>query len=195
MGETDRTEAKLDRTEMSWRGTKLFIRFPRLLAADRRLSPMAVRLALLLTNMDYHEKGIIFARRIWLANALGCSPGTISKYIKELEDQGYLIIDGKGKTGRINKYRMAFPRIESPLEMVQNYHVHGFGLRIEDLEMAHLNDEQTKDFSLFFEILKHVQNNARQLAYEGEKFIEFKEIEEVAVEEYLVRKQEGHSSQ
>ena len=96
MGETAGLDSQLERIEKSWRGTELFIRFPRIIAADKELSAMAVRLALLLTNMDYRERGIIFARRIWLANALGCSVGTISKYVKELEDHGYLIDDTEG---------------------------------------------------------------------------------------------------
>jgi hypothetical protein len=78
---------------------------------------------------------------------------------------------------------MRMPRIETIQELVANYHICGYSLRMEDLEG--LTDEQKTDFELFFDALEGIKGDAKALREETGEVARFAEIEDAALEYYM----------
>lgn len=173
-------------TKKPWKKANRYVKLPRLMAADRRLSDGAIRLAILFINMDFakankwHE-GVVFPSLSRLADSLSISERTIMKYTGQLESCGYL--QRKRRWGSSNLYIMKMPRISSVEEFVKNYRVCAYSLVIEDLDG--LSEELKVEFERFFEILRGVKKNARSHRQKTGEIVPFSEIQQVALELYL----------
>jgi hypothetical protein len=177
-----------------WKSAKRFIQLPRIIAADKRLSAEAVKLANIVAMFDMSRKikgkemgkeikgGIVFPGLNILSAATGRSKPMIIKYIRELHAAGYIGIQKRYK--KSNMYIMWLPIISSVEEIVRNYNVFSCPLSPEDFILsdkeAHL-DQNVKDF---FEILKEMKKIHWEILEDGKKEIPIAEIEEQALIEF-----------
>ena len=86
-------EELLFSSDSTWTQAPRFVKFPRPMIADKRLSIGAKALALALESFDIQHGGIVFPGMEKLALSLGITRQTATKYRKELEEAGYLMRD------------------------------------------------------------------------------------------------------
>ena len=163
----------------AWRESKIFTKFPRLIAADKWLSPGAVKLATILNCFDLPKpderpdrrvgrrvrQGIVFPGNRRLADAMGVSEVTVIKYKKELREAGYL--KEKRRFSRTSLHILTFPKISSIENLVHKYRLFGVPITAEDFRGI-VDDGFMEKLVHFFRVVKEVKEAYREDMEEGQ---------------------------
>ena len=143
-------ETKEKQSSRPWTQSRKFVKFPRIMIADKKLSSEAKELALVLEAFDIRHGGIVFPGLEVQGEAINKSRPIVEKLLDELEVNGCL--HRKRRYGRPTKYTMTFPSINSIEELVERYQL--FGIHLTDEDFWDVVTFDKGDLSLFFTILK-----------------------------------------
>ncbi len=130
-------------SQLAWTRTQKFIKFPRLIVADKHLSTGAKTLALILASFDMRRGGEVFPGLDILSIALGKSRPIVIKHLDELEDNGY--IQRRRRWSKSTKTITTFPSIKTVDELLGRYQLFGIHLTIEDFEVFELPEDDLKE--------------------------------------------------
>jgi hypothetical protein len=133
-----------------WTQTRKFVKFPRSMIADKRLSPGAKALALVLEAFDIRHGGKAFPGLARLGEAMNRSRPVVERLLDELEGNDY--IQRERRYGKPTNYTMTLPLIDSIEEMIEHYQL--FGIHLTDEDFWDVVTFDKRELSIFFGILK-----------------------------------------